>query len=119
MKSLGAQNPDIVINTLLLLQYLRSRRIRRKKNFEFLSRSSPSLKSRHGAKGKPRDLDYPACWTGVRIHARRNLTARQSPQTEKKGYGGSQTVAKLPPIKLAPVFTHWATAPPVTSENII
>ena len=35
MKSLGAQDPDIVINTSLLLQHFPSRRIRRKKNFEF------------------------------------------------------------------------------------
>ena len=39
MKGLGAQNPDNVINTLLSLQYLRSRRIHRKKLFEFLSPS--------------------------------------------------------------------------------
>ena len=56
MKSLGAQNPDIVINTSLLLQHPRSRRIRRKKNFEFLSPSSPSLKSRHGAKSLRAEL---------------------------------------------------------------
>ena len=53
MKGLGAQDPDIVIKTSFLLQYLRSRRIRRKFFFEFLSRSNPSLKSRHGARPRP------------------------------------------------------------------
>ena len=56
MKSWGAQNPDIVINTSLLLQHLHSKRIRRKKKFEFLSPSSPSLKSRHGAKSLRAEL---------------------------------------------------------------
>ena len=56
----------------------------------------------------------------ARADARRNLTARQSPQTEKRGYGGTRTAVVLPPPNNMPGFTHWAIGLPVTSsENII
>ena len=56
----------------------------------------------------------------ARADARRNLTARQSPQTEKMGVGGTRTAAVRSPTHHTPGVTHWTIGSPATSpKNII
>ena len=78
-----------------------------------------SFPSALAAKGKPRDLDYPACWTGARRCAPKSDCA-PVPPNGKKGHGGTRTAVVLPPTNNIPGFTHWAIGLPVTSsKNII
>ena len=64
-------------------------------------------------KGKPRDLDYPACWTGARRCAPKSDCA-PVPPNGKKEYGGARTAVWLPPTNNMLGFTHWAIGLPAT-----